>query len=155
MFTYLTRQRFRWCHKGGEVTVGAVLGCNGDRRQSHESLLDRLLVIRHPERSLSYRSSKGNGLLSTRGKWSGASFPPLRRCFRNRAEWPGPLLLLCSGFGGLGRKLGLSTRSKWPGASSPPLRCCCPDCAEWPGTLLLPHSSFGGLGRRLNLSRQK
>ena len=54
--------------KVARLLLGAVLGCNGDRRRSHESLLDRPLVVRHPERSLSYRSSKGNGLPSTRSK---------------------------------------------------------------------------------------
>ena len=72
-------------------------------------------------------------LLSTRNKWPGASSPPLCRCCRNWAEWPGPLFLLYSSVGGLGRRLRLSTRSKWPGASSPPLRRCCPDWVEWPG----------------------
>ena len=145
--------KIRWCHKGGEVTVGTVLGFNGDRRRSHESLLDRLPVIRHPERFLGYRSSKGNGLLSTRSKLPGASSPPIRRCCRNWAEWPGPLFLY-SGFGGLSHRLSLSTRSKWPGASSPPLGRCCLDRAGWPGPLLLLHSSFGELSRRLDLSRQ-
>ena len=104
---------------------------------------------------LSYRSSNRNGLPSTRSKWPGASSPPLRCCCRNWAEWPGPLLLLYSGFGGLGRRLELNTRGGWPGASFPPLRRCCLDWAEWPDPLLLLHSSFGGLSRRLDLSRQE
>ena len=66
-----------------------------------------------------------------------------------------PLLLLYSGFGGLGRRLELSTRSKWPWVNFPPLRRCCQNQAKWPGPLLLLCSGFGGLGRRLNLSRQE
>ena len=68
--------RFAVHHKGSEVAVDAVLGCNGGRPRSHESLLDRILDVRHLELFLSYRSPKGNGRLSTRSKWPGRVLHP-------------------------------------------------------------------------------
>ena len=46
--------------------------------------------------------------LSARNKWPGVSSPPLRCCWSDWTDWPGPLLLLHSSFGGFSSRLDLS-----------------------------------------------
>ena len=47
--------------KGHEITVDAIFGCNGGRR-NHESVLDRLLFVCHPERVAEFDVFSATGL---------------------------------------------------------------------------------------------